>query len=110
MFCRIVAGTLPGQIVYRDERVTAFRDLRPQAPTHVLVVPNEHVESIADLGLDDGELLARLVAASNEVARREGIERDGFRLVVNQGSDAGQSVGHLHLHVLGGRRLRWPPG
>jgi len=109
-FCRILAGTLPGQIVYRDDLVTAFRDNRPQAPTHVLVVPNEHLESVADLGLGHGELLAHLVGAANEVARQEHLEPGGFRLVVNCGPDAGQSVDHIHLHVLGGRRLHWPPG
>lgn len=110
IFCRILAGTLPGQIVYRDDLVTAFRDARPQAPTHVLVVSNEHLESVADLGRDHGELLAHLFAAANEVARQEGLENNGFRLVINRGPDGGQSVDHLHLHVLGGRRLRWPPG
>ncbi len=110
IFCRILAGTLPGQIVYRDDLVTAFRDARPQAPVHVLIVPNEHIESVADLGAEHGELLAHMFGAVNDVARKERMERDGFRVVINRGFDAGQSVDHLHLHVLGGRQLRWPPG
>lgn len=110
IFCRILAGTLPGQIVYRDDLVTAFRDARPQAPTHVLVVPNDHLESVADLGREHGDLLARMLVVANEVAHQEGVEDSGFRLVFNRGPDGGQSVDHLHLHLLGGRRLRWPPG
>lgn len=109
-FCRIVAGALPATQVYSDEQVVAFRDTNPQAPTHVLVVPRRHVPSVARIGQEDGALLAHLVAAANQVARDAGIADTGYRLVINNGPQAGQTVGHLHVHVLGGRRMSWPPG
>ena len=90
--------------------MTAFRDLRPQAPVHFLVVPNHHIPSAADLAPEDGEVLARLFAVARDLAAADGILGDGYRLVFNVGRNAGQSVDHLHLHVLGGRRLAWPPG
>jgi histidine triad (HIT) family protein len=108
IFCRIVARQIPSQIVLADDVLTAFRDASPQAPTHVLVVPNRHVASLHDLG--DQALAGRLLLAASEVAKQEGLERAGYRVVANHGPDAGQSVGHLHLHVLGGRVMRWPPG
>jgi histidine triad (HIT) family protein len=110
LFCRIVAGEIPSDQVYADDDVIAFRDIAPKAPVHVLVIPRRHLDSIADLGLDDASLAAALVNAANEVARREGVVESGYRVVTNVGSDAGQSVGHLHLHVLAGRRMAWPPG
>ncbi len=110
IFCRIAAGAVPAKIVYSSADVTAFRDLNPQAPTHILVIPNRHVESVAELGPDDAELLSHLVRAANTVARQEGIADSGFRIVANVGANAGQTVAHLHLHVLGGRPMTWPPG
>ncbi len=109
-FCRIIAGTLPSTQVYSDDHVVAFRDLRPAAPTHVLVVPRRHIAGINATEADDGALLLALIRAANRVARDEGIADSGYRLVWNVGPDAGQSVFHLHLHVLGGRVLGWPPG
>jgi histidine triad (HIT) family protein len=110
VFCRIVRGEIPAEIVYRDDQVTAFRDAHPQAPAHVLVVPNQHVGSAAELGPGNGPLLASLVQCANRVAAEAGVGESGYRLVMNVGPDAGMSVPHLHLHVLGGRPLAWPPG
>ena len=110
LFCRIVAGEIASDQVYADEQVIAFRDVAPKAPVHVLVIPRRHLDSIADLTPADAPLAAALMAAANEVARREGVADGGYRVVTNVGADAGQSVGHLHLHVLGGRRMTWPPG
>lgn len=108
LFCRIVRGEIPSEEVYRSDSVYAFRDITPVAPVHVLVVPVGHVESLSDLA--DASLGGELLAACAEVARRAGVEQSGYRVVTNTGRDAGQSVGHLHLHLLGGRTLEWPPG
>lgn len=110
IFCRIVAGTLPSTQVYRDDEVVAFRDLNPQAPLHVLVIPRRHVSGINAPEAADGPMLAAMVRVANTVAQAEGVAEGGYRLVWNVGRDAGQSVFHLHLHVLGGRPLGWPPG
>ncbi len=110
IFCQIASGAIPAQIVYSSSDVTAFRDINPQAPTHVLVIPNRHLESLADVGPAEAGLLGRLVEVANEVARQEGIAASGYRVVSNVGAAAGQTVPHLHLHVLGGRRMGWPPG
>jgi histidine triad (HIT) family protein len=110
LFCRIVAGEIPSTQLYSDERVIAFRDRNPQAPLHALVIPREHVSGINAPGAENGELLAAMVSAANAVAREQGVAESGYRLVWNVGRDAGQSVFHLHLHLLGGRRLGWPPG
>jgi histidine triad (HIT) family protein len=110
VFCRIVAGTARSDIVYQDDTVTAFRDVNPQAPTHILVVPNQHLASITDAGPQHDELLGRMFSVANRLAVDEGIAQTGYRLVINRGDHAGQSVFHLHLHLLGGRRMRWPPG
>ncbi len=110
LFCRIVAGEIPSTKVHEDDLVLAIRDIAPQAPTHVLLMPRRHVSSLADLTDADGALLGRLFAVSADVARAEGIETDGYRVVSNHGRAAGQSVEHLHLHLLGGRAFAWPPG
>lgn len=110
LFCRIVRGEIPSDRVHDDDMVIAFRDIAPRAPTHVLVIPREHLDSAADLTDAHGPLLGRLFAVAADVARREGIEQAGYRIVTNVGPDAGQSVPHLHLHVLGGRPMTWPPG
>jgi histidine triad (HIT) family protein len=115
LFCRMVAGEIPADVVHRTDRVLAFRDINPQAPTHVLVIPTEHHRNLGALAAADPELLGEVVRAATEVARQEGLVDDGgvdpgYRVVTNTGPQAGQSVDHLHLHVLGGRRLEWPPG
>ena len=105
VFCNIVAGKTPAAILYQDDEVIAFRDIAPQAPTHLLVIPKEHIPSIAELGRGQSELVAHLVYVANELARREGVAGRGYRLVINCGREGGQVVPHLHLHLLGGRRL-----
>lgn len=110
LFCRIVAGEIPSVRVYEDERVIAFRDINPGAPTHALIIPRAHVRDITAAEAGDGDLLLALVRAANTVAQQEGIAESGYRLVWNVGPDAGQTVFHLHLHVLGGRPMAWPPG
>ena len=110
LFCRIVAGEIPAEIVHRSELAVAFRDLNPQAPVHVLVVPRRHIDDAGTLEAGDAEALAGVFAAAREVAEAEGIAERGYRLVFNVGEDALNSVPHLHLHVLGGRQLAWPPG
>lgn len=110
LFCKIVAGDIPSDVVHDDDLVLAFRDIAPVAPTHLLVIPRAHVGSAADLGEDDGPLLGRMFAVAASLARDEGLLPGGYRLVTNIGQDGGQSVPHLHLHVLGGRRFAWPPG
>jgi histidine triad (HIT) family protein len=110
IFCRIAAAEVPAQVVRQDEVSVAFRDLQPRAPLHVLVVPRRHIPSIAALEADDALLVGQLFLAAREVAASEGVGESGYRLVFNVGPDAGQSVDHLHLHVLGGRGLAWPPG
>ena len=110
LFCRIVAGEIPSTKVHEDDLVLAIRDIAPQAPTHVLLMPRTHIASLTDLTDADAALLGRLFAVSADVARAEGIEADGYRVVSNHGRAAGQSVDHLHLHLLGGRDFAWPPG
>lgn len=109
IFCRIAAGEIPADVVYSDDAVIAFRDLNPQAPTHVLVIPREHVGSAHAVTADHAALLAALFGAVQRVADAEGLE-EGYRVVTNVGAAAGQTVPHLHLHLLGGRALGWPPG
>ena len=109
LFCRIVAGEIPATIVHRDEVVVAIRDIAPQAPTHVLLMPVVHVASAADVSEADGALLGRLFRVAAEIARADGLD-GGWRLVSNVGPDGGQTVDHLHLHLLGGRPMTWPPG
>jgi histidine triad (HIT) family protein len=110
IFCKIVAGQAPGQVVYQDDRVTAFRDIQPAAPTHLLIVPNLHVASINELQPEHEPLVGRLFTVARLLAAKEGIADSGYRLILNNGSDAGQAVFHLHLHLLGGHRMRFPMG
>ncbi|MCU0766868.1 MAG: histidine triad nucleotide-binding protein [Gammaproteobacteria bacterium] len=110
IFCKIASGEIPSAVVYDDEHVVAFRDLNPHAPTHVLVVPRRHIPTLNDLAPADAELVGRMYLAAREVARQEGIAETGYRTVFNCNADAGQTVFHLHLHVLGGRSMIWPPG
>jgi histidine triad (HIT) family protein len=109
LFCRMASGEIPVDKVHEDDLVFAIRDINPQAPTHVLVIPVAHVASAAELTAADGPLLGRLFAVAAAIARDEGLD-GGFRLVTNIGPDGGQSVAHLHVHLLGGRRMAWPPG
>jgi histidine triad (HIT) family protein len=108
LFCQIVQGEIPATVVYKADGVTAFRDIAPQAPTHVLVVPDQHVGGAAEVTAADEAIVGRLVRVAAELARQEGIEERGYRLIVNQGQDAGQTVPHLHVHLLGGRPLPTP--
>jgi histidine triad (HIT) family protein len=110
LFCRIVAGSIPSAQVYSDADVYAFHDISPGAPTHTLIVPRQHIRDIAATEAEDGATLLALVRAANEIARQEGVASSGYRLVWNVGPDAGQTVFHLHLHLLGGREMGWPPG
>lgn len=110
IFCEIAAGRVPAAVIHHDDQVTAFRDTNPQAPTHILIVPNEHVASAADIDATRGALVGHIFEVAREIAQREGIAESGYRLVTNCGRDAGQSVAHLHFHLLGGRRFHWPPG
>jgi histidine triad (HIT) family protein len=110
IFCRIARGEAPAELVYQDDRVTAFYDAAPQAPTHILIVPNRHISSLNETDELDEALLGALFTTARRIAVQEQLASDGYRLVLNTGPDAGQSVDHLHLHVLGGRRFRWPPG
>lgn len=110
LFCRIVAGDIPSDRLHEDELVIAFRDIAPRAPTHVLVIPRAHVASADELGDEDGPLLGRMFAVVAQLARSEGIADRGYRVVTNVGDDGGQSVHHLHLHLMGGRTMSWPPG
>ncbi len=109
LFCKIARGELSTDFLYETDRLVAFRDLNPVAPVHVLVIPKKHISSIAGLEPQDGELMGEIMLAIKEVAENEGLEK-GFRVVANTGSDGGQSVHHLHFHVIGGRSLQWPPG
>ena len=110
LFCNIVEKKIPGDIVYEDEHALAFRDIRPVAPTHVLVIPKKHVAAIRDLSDGDAELIGQVMLAARRVAEQEGLTKGGFRLVVNDGDHAGQTVHHIHVHLLGGRQMGWPPG
>jgi histidine triad (HIT) family protein len=110
LFCRIVAGEIPATRVHEDDLVLAIRDIAPQAPVHLLLLPREHIASVAELADGHAGLVGRIFSTAAELARSEGVEAGGYRVVTNVGRDGGQSVDHLHFHVLGGRRLGWPPG
>ena len=108
LFCRIASGDVPAKIVAQTDHSVAFRDINPQAPVHVVIIPREHVPSLSDA--NDPALVGRLALLAAEIARSEGIAESGFRTVINTNADAGQTVFHIHLHLLGGRRMGWPPG
>jgi histidine triad (HIT) family protein len=110
LFCRIIAGDIPSNVVLQDESAIAIRDVNPQAPTHILVIPREHIESLDDASQKDEALLGHLLRMAARIANQEGLSEGGYRTVINNGEGAGQSVFHLHVHVLGGRPLNWPPG
>lgn len=110
LFCKIIAGDIPSDTVHEDDLVMAFNDINPVAPVHQLIIPRIHVESAADLAEGDAQMLGRLFAAAAELAAKAGLPEKGYRLVSNVGADGGQSVPHLHFHLIGGRRMAWPPG
>jgi histidine triad (HIT) family protein len=110
LFCKMVSRDITADVVFDKGNVLAFRDINPQAPTHILLIPKEHVKDVSELDGSRAGLLAELIAAANELARSEGIDSTGYRLVANVGPEAGQTVFHLHLHLLGGRPMGWPPG
>ncbi len=109
IFCRIMEGKSPASIVYEDNEITAFEDINPQAPIHIVLVPKKHIPGVRDLSQNDAHLIGKIYLAAQRIAQEKEIE-NGFRIVVNTGEDAGQSVFHLHFHLLGGRRMKWPPG
>jgi histidine triad (HIT) family protein len=110
LFCKIVSGDVPATVVEETDHALAFRDINPQAPTHVLVIPKEHHPTVADLARDDPATLAELIQVGESVAKADGVREQGYRVVFNTGTGAGQTVFHVHAHVLGGRGLNWPPG
>ena len=110
LFCKITSGEIPADIVHQDDTVVAFRDISPQAPTHILIIPRKHIATINDLGDEDTETVGRLFLTAARLATEEGIADDGYRVVMNCNAGAGQTVFHVHLHLLGGRRMTWPPG
>ena len=110
IFCRIAAGAIPARMAYEDDVAIGFHDIDPRAPVHVLLVPRKHIASINELSQGDSEVVARLYMAAKGLAAELGVATSGYRLVMNCGTDAGQSVDHIHLHLLGGRSLKWPPG
>jgi histidine triad (HIT) family protein len=110
LFCKIIAGEIPGEFVHQDDRSVVLRDINPQAPTHLLVIPREHLESLDEASQKDESLLGHLLRVGARVANEAGIGESGYRTVINTGAGAGQSVFHLHVHMLGGRPMLWPPG
>jgi histidine triad (HIT) family protein len=110
LFCEIVAGRIPARVAYQDDHVMAFHDISPQAPTHTLIIPKRHITSILDLTPEDDAVVGTLVRKARDLAQQAGVAENGFRLVFNAGEDAGYSVYHIHLHLVGGRKLGWPPG
>ncbi len=110
LFCKIVSGDIPASLVYRDEHLVAFKDINPQAPLHVLIVPRRHIPALNDLAPQDDALVGEMVRRAGAIAREHGYADQGYRTVFNCNADAGQTVFHIHLHVLGGRAMTWPPG
>jgi histidine triad (HIT) family protein len=110
LFCKIIAGEIPSTEVYSDDDIYAFRDINPAAPTHLLVIPKKHLTDVKSAGAEDEALMGKLLLRANDIAAEQGLTDDGFRYVINTGSNGGQTVFHLHLHILGGRQLGWPPG
>jgi histidine triad (HIT) family protein len=109
LFCQIAAGERPATIVHRGDGVIAFRDIHPQAPTHILIIPTKHIASLAEAAAEDEDLIGRMMTTATAIAQQENLGQ-GYRLVINTGAQAGQTVFHLHVHLLGGRALHWPPG
>ena len=110
LFCKIGAGEIPSKKAFEDDRVLAFYDIDPQAPVHILIIPKKHLTSVMDIAAEDEGLLFHMFRVGQDIAKDLGLDEKGFRLVINTGKDGGQTVGHLHMHLLGGRELGWPPG
>ena len=110
LFCKIVSGDIQGDIVHQDDEILAFRDINPQAPTHILIIPKKHIATVNDLAEEDQQLIGKLFSDAKALAKQEGLSERGYRLVMNCNADAGQTVFHIHLHLLGGRTMKWPPG
>ena len=110
LFCKIIAGDIPSAKVYEDDKVYAFRDIEPQAPVHILIIPKEHIASANELTEENASVVGHIFSVAAKIAKEEGIADGGYRIVNNCGQDGGQTVGHLHFHMLGGRSLQWPPG
>ncbi len=110
IFCKIIEKKLPAKLIYEDEFAIAFEDINPKAPVHALVVPKKHISTSLDIGEEDKALIGHMFTAANSVARQKGVADSGFRLVMNCNEDSGQTVFHIHLHILGGRKMEWPPG
>lgn len=110
LFCKLIAREVPANILYEDDEILAFSDIRPAAPTHALVIPKKHIVSLDDAKPEDAELLGKMMVVASRVAKDAGIQESGWRFVINNGQNAGQSVFHIHAHVLGGRAMQWPPG
>ncbi|MHB8472546.1 MAG: histidine triad nucleotide-binding protein [Gammaproteobacteria bacterium] len=110
LFCKMVSGAIAPDVVFEDDTVLAFRDINPQAPTHVLIVPKQHIATLNDLRAEDAALIGKLYLAAQQIAQQAGIAERGYRTVMNCNAEAGQSVFHIHLHLLGGRPMQWPPG
>lgn len=109
IFCKIIAGEIPSQVVYQDDKVFAFRDIAPAAPVHVLLIPKKHISSMADIDMEDADLMGHILLTTAKLAKELGLAK-GYRLVSNCGEEGGQTVDHLHFHLLGGRQMQWPPG
>ena len=110
LFCKLISGEIPATEVYRDDDIFAFEDINPIAPTHILVIPIKHLNDVKSANEDDQELLGKMLLIANQIATEKGLAEDGFRYVINTGKNGGQTVYHLHLHIIGGRSLSWPPG
>lgn len=110
LFCNIANKTIPADIVYEDDKVVAFRDVAPQAPTHILVIPHQHIATLNDLSEDDKALIGHILNTAKNIAATEGLAEDGYRIAMNCNNHGGQTVFHIHLHLLGGRQMQWPPG
>lgn len=110
LFCRVANGTIPAKVIYRDDLVVAFDDINPQAPAHKLVIPQKHISTLNDLHAEDNELIGHMVQTAKKLAKKLNLAEDGYRIVMNCNAGAGQTVFHVHLHLLGGRQFKWPPG
>ncbi|KTD19704.1 histidine triad nucleotide-binding protein [Legionella londiniensis] len=110
LFCKIIGGDIPAKVIFENSEIMAFRDIKPQAPTHVLVVPKKHIATIADADTGDERLLGQMILAAKKIANEEGLTEKGYRLIFNVNSYGGQEIYHIHLHLLGGRQMTWPPG
>ncbi len=110
LFCRIIKKDIPSKIIYQDDRIFAFEDINPQAPTHILIIPKQHFASLKEAPAESQELLGHILIQAREIARELGLQESGYRLVLNTGRDSGQEVFHIHFHLLGGRSMSWPPG